>query len=364
MQVAGAEMLVFETIRRLGARIQPTVFCVDQIGQLGETLQQSGVPVIAFNRRSGLDWRLFGRLAHEIRERQIDVVHAHQYTPFFYSSVAATLSRRKPRVIFTEHGRHYPDVVSAKRRLVNRVMLGRLADEITAVCEFSATSLADNDGFPRRRIAVIPNGIDLDRYRAVDNRPNLRARLGLAIDRQYIAIVARFHPVKDHATLLRAFAALASQRAGVDLLLIGDGPLRQALERQINELNIGPRVHLLGVRSDVADLLRASDIFVLSSVSEAASITLLESKACGLPAVVTDVGGNPELVRDGVDGMLVPRGDARRLAQVLLSLVDQPDVRRAMGTAAAQDVADRFRIQTTIERYQRLYERHAPTSGI
>jgi glycosyltransferase involved in cell wall biosynthesis len=243
-------------------------------------------------------------------------------------------------------------------------MLGRLADEITAVCEFSATSLADNDGFPRRRIAVIPNGIDLDRYSAVDDRPHLRARLGLAMDRQYIVIVARFHPVKDHATLLRAFATLADQRTGVDLLLVGDGPLRQALERQIDELNIRPRVHLLGVRSDVADLLRASDIFVLSSVSEAASITLLESKACGLPAVVTDVGGNPELVRDHVDGLLVPRGDAERLAQALLSLADRPDLRHAMGTAAATDVADRFRIQTTIERYQRLYERNAPTSGI
>ncbi len=357
MQVAGAEVLVCETIARLGGQIAPVVFCLDKVGPLGEQLRRQGVPVIAFDRRPGLDWRLFPRMAREIRERRIDVVHAHQYTPFFYASMAARLARPHPHVIFTEHGRHYPDVVSWKRRLGNRLLFDHLADDVTAVCEFSARSLAEKDGFSARRIQVIPNGIDLQRYEAVTDREGLRERLGLARNRLYIIIVARFHPVKDHATLLNAFASVAHARPDVDLLLAGDGPLRPALEGQIASLGVGGRVRLLGVRSDVADLLRAADIFTLTSVSEAASITLLEAMASGLPAVVTAVGGNPELVRSGIDGILVPRGDAAGFAGAFLRLIDEPATRHDMGRAGAARVREHFQMSTTIDRYRTLYLR-------
>ncbi len=361
MQVAGAEVLVDETIRRLGDRITPCVFCLDAIGPLGVRLQESGVPVVSLDRRPGLDWRLFPRMAGAIRARRIDVVHAHQYTPFFYASVASRLSGIRPRVVLTEHGRHYPDVVSTRRRVVNRLCLSRFADDVTAVCEFSADSLAANDGFDRRRIQVIPNGIDPERYQPVDHRGALRRRLGLDPDRRYVVIVARFHPVKDHATLLRGFAGVARAHADVDLLLVGDGPLRGDLERQIEGLGLATRVRLLGVRSDVPDLLRASDLFALSSVSEAASITLLEAMACGLPAVVTDVGGNPELVRDGVDGILVPRKSAEGFTAALNRLLDDPGLREAMGASGAARVRQTFSLASTIEQYARLYRpRGAP----
>src|SRR5262245_24533390 len=127
MQVAGAEVLVVETIRRLKGRIDPVVFCLDAVGPLGEQLRSEGVPVISFDRKPGVDWSIFRRMAKEIRGRGIDVIHAHQYTPFFYSSVASRLARTGPRVIFTEHGRHYPDVVSPKRRRLNRLIFDRLA---------------------------------------------------------------------------------------------------------------------------------------------------------------------------------------------------------------------------------------------
>jgi glycosyltransferase involved in cell wall biosynthesis len=355
MQVAGAEVLVFEIIQRLRSCIDPHVFCLDGVGPLGEQLIAEGVPVVAFDRRPGVDWRLIPQMSREIRSRRIDVIHAHQYTPFFYSSLAARLSRPLPRVIFTEHGRHFPDVVSSRRRFVNRLLFERLADEVTAVCDFSARALADNDGFSKARIKVIPNGITLDRYTPVDDRAGLRGRLGLAPDRRYVTVVARFHPVKDHATLLRAFQAVARATHDVDLLLVGDGPLRGVLEQQAHALGIAPRVHMVGVQSNVPDWLRASDIFTLCSVSEAASITLLEAMACGLPCVVTAVGGNPELVRDGQDGLLVARGDAQGLGSAILRLLADPDTRAKMGRSGRQRVEDEFLLETTIGRYSALY---------
>ena len=353
MQVAGAEMLVAETIRRLGSRIEPVVFCLDQIGQLGHEMRNEGVEVVAFNRRPGVDLTVSWRMGRAIRARHLDVLHAHQYTPFFYGSIAARLSGVRPRVIFTEHGRHFPDVVSFRRRVMNRLVFDRLADEVNAVCEFSARSVREKDGFYRRPVEVIANGVDLPRY-TVD-RLSAGARLGLDPSRRYVTTVARFHPVKDHPTLLHGFAHVARALPDVDLLLVGDGPLRQELEAMARSLAIEHRVRFMGVRSDVADILRASDAFAMTSLSEAASLTLLEAMASELPVVVTAVGGNPELVRDGTDGLLVPRRSSAGVARALLRILSDSSMAAAMGRAGAERVRSQFRLDDTIGRYFDLY---------
>ena len=355
MQVAGAEVLVAEIIRRLGPRVAPVVFCLDGVGELGTRMQAEGVPVVALGRRPGLDLNVAGRLAREIRARGIEVLHAHQYTPFFYSALAKLRAHRPVHLMFTEHGRHYPDIVSRKRRLANRLVLSHLADEINGVCGFSARSLAALDGFGGRRIEVIENGIDLVHYAKAIDRDALCARLGLDPARRHVICIARFHPVKDHRTLLTAFAEVAAARPDADLLLAGDGPLRADLEARAQGLGIAARVRFLGVRDDVPDLLAAADVFALTSVSEAASITLLEAMGCGVPVVVTDVGGNPDLVRQGVDGILVPRGDAHAAAGAIGALLDDRTRAQAMGQAGRARVGERYQLARTVERY---YERY------
>ena len=364
MQVAGAEVLVAETIRRLAGRIAPVIFCLDAVGALGERLQAEGVEVVCLGRRPGRDLRVAWRLARELRARSIEVVHAHQYAPFFYAALAkGMLFPRQPRLIFTEHGRHFPDVVSRLRRIANRAVLHRMADAVNACCAFSAESLDHVDGFPVRRIEVIENGIELSRYGPAEDRNALRRRLGLEPGRRYVAMVARFHPVKDHAMLLHAFAQAAAVRPDVDLLLVGDGPLRSELEALTERLGISGRVRFLGVRSDVADLLRAVNVFALTSVSEAASLTLLEAMASRLPVVVTAVGGNPEIVRDGLEGLLVPRGDAAAAAAAFVRLLDDPPAAARMGEAGRARVEDRYQLSRTIDAYEQLYQRLARRDG-
>jgi glycosyltransferase involved in cell wall biosynthesis len=357
MQVAGAEVLVKETIHRLGSDIEPTVLCLDAVGPLGRQLQEEGVDVVSLGRKPGRDWKVSWRLARELRERDIEVVHAHQYTPFFYAALARALSGFRARLILTEHGRHFPDVVSPLRRAVNRLLLDRVADAVNAVCEFSARSLCHQDGFSGGRIEVIENGIDVERYTTSADRLALRHRLGLDPGRRYIANVARFHPVKDQATLLTAFAAVAAERPEVDLLLVGDGARRAALEGQVAELKLGTRVHFLGVRADVPEILQAVDIFALTSVCEAASLTLLEAMAAGLPVVVTAVGGNPEIVRHGREGLLVPRGDPDATAAALLRLLDDPELTGELGRRGQERVCLHYRLEQTVAAYGDLYKR-------
>lgn len=361
MQVAGAEMLVAEIIEQLAERIQPTIFCLDKVGALGEQLLDRGVDVVCLQRRDGFDRRLAFRLAREIRRRDIEILHAHQYTPFFYAALARAVGPRRTRIMLTEHGRHWPDIVSAKRRWCNRLLLGRFADRINACCRFSAAALSSVDGFPADRVEVIYNGVDTAQFNRpaaerTEHQANLRTRLGLSPARKYVAMIARFHPVKDHATLLQAFARVCRTSDDADLLLVGDGESRAQMETLARDLRIDRRVHFWGVRSDVADILQAIDVFTLSSVSEAASLTLLEAMACGCPVVTTRVGGNPELIDDGRTGRLVPRKDPQALAAALLEVLDDPQQARTLGTAARRSVLERFQLQQAVDRYAALYE--------
>jgi L-malate glycosyltransferase len=357
MQVAGAEVLVRETIQRLKSRIDPTIFCLDSIGTIGEQLRDEGTRVVCLGRRPGRDFSVAWRMAAEIRTRRIQVVHAHQYTPFFYAALAKARNLGGFRLILTEHGRHYPDVASPMRRGLNRLALNPLADAVNACCRFSAKALCRTDGFPGRRIDVIENGIDATAYDAASDRRTLRTQLGLSAERRYIACVARFHPVKDHSTLLRAFAQVASVRPDIDLLLAGDGPGRESLQQLVATLGIADRVRFLGVRSDVPDLLLACEAFALTSVSEAASLTLMEAMAAGLPVVVSNVGGNPELVRDGIDGLLFPRGDSSACAAALLRVLEDTDLSRRLGESARKRAVHEFSLNRTVERYHGLYRR-------
>jgi glycosyltransferase involved in cell wall biosynthesis len=358
MQVAGAEVLVRETIRRLAGRIAPTVLCLDAVGRIGEEMVVAGTDLVCFNRRPGRDWGVSRRLAAAVRERGIEVIHAHQYSPFFYAALARPLCGF-PSLILTEHGRHYPDRVSPLRRAVNRLVLDRLATAVTACCRFSAAGLCRTDGFAGARIETIENGIEVEAYGPAKSRTEAKRKAGLDPDRLYIIHVARHHPVKDQATLLRAFALAAPELPDVDLLLAGDGPLRPELENQVITLRLMDRVRFLGIRTDIPDLMRAADAFALTSLSEAASLTLLEAMASGLPVVVTAVGGNPEIVRPERDGLLFARGDAAGGAAAFRRLFTEPGLAARLGAAGRERAIEHYRLSRTVDRYFDLYCRLA-----
>jgi glycosyltransferase involved in cell wall biosynthesis len=353
MQVAGAEVLIRETIRRLGPRIVPTVFCLDSVGQIGEELVRDGVDLVCLGRKPGIDLRVSWRMANACSARRIDVIHAHQYSPYFYAALAKRLCRPAPKLILTEHGRHYPDVVSPKRRALNRLVLDRFADAVNACVGFSARALKTNDGFRGNRIAVIENGIDVEKYGPPVDRAALRTRLGLDPHELLLVHVARHHPVKDQATLIRGFAAANVPNSR--LVMVGDGPLRGELESLSTSLHIAGRVSFVGIQSNVPDWLTAADAFALTSVSEAASLTLLEAMATGLPVIVTAVGGNPDLVRKDVDGLHVPRGDSTALADAIGRLFTDSELRTRLGQSGRQRTHDRYRLDATVGAYHGLY---------
>ena len=358
MQVAGAEVLVTQIIEQLSDRIEATVFCLDALGELGQKLLDAGIPVIVLNRKPGLDRDVAKRLANEVKSRQIEVLHAHQYTPFFYSALSRMLHRTKTKILFTEHGRHYPDIVSTKRRLANRLVLQHYADISTACCDFSAKAVREIEGFPKA--ITLPNGVDLTNLprRGTQSETNqLRQKLGMHIGVPYAACIARFHPVKDHETLIRGWQVVNRALPRAKLLLVGDGECREACEALCGELELKGSIEFWGLRHDVPQILRAIDAFSLTSVSEAASLTLLEAMASGCPAVLTDVGGNAEHVTHGVEGFLAPRSDSQAIGEQLLELLKSPKKCEAMGSSARERVERDFDLTGVIERYAHHFQK-------
>ena len=354
---AGAEVLAAALARDLRGRFGFVFLCLDGLGELAEDLGEDGFVVEALGRQPGLDRALARRLRGRLAHHRVDLIHAHQYTPFFYSAMARGIfTRHLPgaRVLFTEHGRHVPDTTSLKRRLANKALLKK-TDRVTAVSRFVKDALIKNEGLPADRIDVVYNGIAPGIEPSEEARNAAREQLSIVDDRPVVMQVARFHPVKDHATALRAWSIVQAQMPTALLVLVGDGPERGNLEALTEQLGLQDAVQFTGPVNNARQLIPAADLCMLSSLSEGLSVTLLEAMAAGKPVVATDVGGNPEAVFNGETGLLAPSRDPEALAGCILQLLpNAPYTARTLGQAGRERLLTRF----TAERMHTEYAKH------
>jgi len=350
----GTEHLVVEICLRLQDQFAPTVCCLDDEGEWAVDLQARGIEVIALRRRAGFRPELGWRLASIARERGIRLLHCHQYSPFVYGRIA---KYRSPHLglLYTEHGRTSDGPPPWKRRVANLV-LGRFDGTIIAVSDELRRYMVDAQ-FPRDRVGVIYNGIDTAPMATADERRRARRALRLDADAFVVATVARLDPVKDLGTLIDAFAVVRRWKANARLVIIGEGPERQAVAERAGRSDVAGAVQLTGYRSDVRSLLPAADLYVSSSVTEGISLTILEAMASGVPVVATAVGGTPEILSDGTTGVLVPTRNPDRLASALLALGADPARRAALAAAARRRVETAFTIERMVDEYAQAYRR-------
>jgi glycosyltransferase involved in cell wall biosynthesis len=354
LHVGGAEVLAARLARRLRDRYRFLFVCLDELGGLGEELRAEGFPVHVLGRRPGLDWRLALRLAGLLRRERVGVIHAHQYTPFFYAAAARQLGRPVP-VLFTEHGRHFPDFPRPKRILANRLLLGR-RDRVVGVGRAVCDALVRNEGIPPGRVGLVYNGIDLGRFANGSSlRATVRRELGLGAEDLVILQVARLDYLKDHATAVRAVRRVARRRPDTRLVLVGEGPEGPKIRDLVGREGLTDHVRFLGLRHDVPRLLAAADLFLLTSISEGIPLTLIEAMAGGVPVVATRVGGVGEVVEDGQTGLLAPAGDDAGLARHLLRLAGAPGEAHEMGRRGRARAEAFFSEGVMHDRYAELY---------
>jgi glycosyltransferase involved in cell wall biosynthesis len=374
LAMGGTEIMVCHLARRFRARgVEVAVGCLDEVGELGERLLAEGIPLTCYGRRGGFDAGLPLRIAKSARSARTDIIHAHQYTSFFYGVLAKPFT--SARLVFTEHGRSWPDPPSSRRRTFNRV-LGGLADRVTAVSQGVRESLRAVEGFDPRRVEIIYNGIEMDRF-ALGEKEEARRRLGLVHEAPVIGTVGRLDPVKNSPLLLEAFRRFHSSAPEAVLVFIGEGPERPRLQQLAGVMGLASSVRFVGQRTDVEHLMAALDIFVLPSFSEGLPMTLIEAAAASVPIVATAVGGVPEVVRDEREALLLPGPPPdlptveflatdpypERLADAIRRILYEPRLAASLVHAARERVRALFSLDAVCDQYLAVY-RQVLTNGL
>jgi len=339
-------------INRLHTSQKHTVLCLEDVGPLGARLPPD-VDVVDLSRLVSRDHFFALRLAGVLRKLNPDIVHSRNW-----GCVDAVLAARLAGVPVSIHGEHGRDAIdphglNTRRRLFRRA-LSPLVTRFVTVSDDLRRWLIEYVGIRAHRVVRIHNGVDIDRF-SVGSHDEGRAALGLAATDVVVGAVGRLDPVKDHATLLEAFARIANRPANWKLVIIGEGALRPQLEARIARPDLDGSVHLIGERSNVPLLMKGLDLYVISSVAEGISNTLLEAMSTGLPVVATRTGGNPELVDEGTNGKLVAVGNADAMSAALNEYLGNADLRTRDGRASRQRVLDRFTLQRMADEYDRLY---------
>ncbi|MEM1189223.1 MAG: glycosyltransferase [Pseudomonadota bacterium] len=355
MRIGGTEQVIRNLIEGSDpGEFTHRIFCIEEpIGPWGIALQNEGIALVSHQRRPAFDASVLRALRRYLRRTDADVVHCHQYTPWAYGALAAF--GLKTRVLFTEHGRFYPDRSSPKRRIVNP-LLARLTDRITAISEATRAALVDFEFLRGDRIQVIYNGI---RGLEVDARESaeLRSKLGIPASAPVLGTIARFDPIKNHAMMLRAFRLVLDQHPDCRLILVGDGEERDNIEALVEDLGIGGSIVLPGYVPKPDMWLSVMDIFLLSSFSEGTSMTLLEAMSLGKPCVVTSVGGNPEIVLDRQSGTVTPSDQAQPFAEAIAELLTNHGLQTRLGQGARERFNGHFTYEHLVEAYADVYAR-------
>lgn len=350
LRFGGMEQGVANLIGALNGEFRHTILATWAVGPMAARLPDN-VSVVLLGKRRGFDVRLAARMAVVIRGLRPDVVHSRNWGAI--EAIPAARLARVPVVIHGEHGREAndPHGLNRKRNRTRR-LLTPLVDRFVTVSRDLGRWLVDTVGVPAPKVVTIHNGVDLDRWDAGE-RQAAREALGLPADAAVIGTVGRLDPVKDQLALLDAFALV--RRPATFLVIIGDGPCRAQLEARARHADLDGRVRLLGERSDVPRLLPGFDVFVLPSIAEGISNTILEAMATRLPVVATRTGGNPELVDDGATGALVPVGDREALAASIEAYLEDSDLRLRHGRAGHRRSVTEFGLPRMAERYRDLY---------
>jgi len=345
LEVGGTERQFVALVESLNReRFDVHAACLRRIGGLADRLGKiaefpTGGRLISLNsQRTQLS------LARSLRRNRISVAHAFD----FYTNIMLIPAARLAGVPVIGSHRQLGDLLS-RGKFKAQYWAFRLCDRVVCNSRASAGTLRRH-GFPERKLEIIPNGLTAEAFAefapAIPHKPGI-VRIGM---------IARMNSAgKNHAGLLRAAQKLLRQCSSVEFVLIGEGPLRPAMEKISAELGISERVLFLGERHDIPAILASLDVSVLTSSSESLSNVVIESMAAGVPVVATDVGGNRELIKDGQTGSLIPAEDDDKLVEALAALVRDAGMRARYASKAREFALANFHMDSVSRRFENLY---------
>lgn len=346
LDFGGLEKLLVEMINRIPATtLTHTVIVLTNSTGIA-TLIDKPTPIHCLNKAPGQDLSIFPRLYRLLRDIDPQVVHTYNLATLECQSIAR-LARVKTR-IHAEHGRDASDPAGTNRKhRLLRKLIDPCVSHYVGVSQDIADWLTTYIGIAASKVSTIRNGVDTLTYRP--------GQSPTGSDIRFIN-VARLDPVKDHGTLIAACRILSVEHPRLRLTIVGDGPAREALTRQVHASGLQDQVDFVGMIANPLALYQSHDVFVLSSIAEGTPMTVLEAMACGLPVIATQVGGIPALVSAGHNGYLVPTRDPVRLAAAMEQYLVAPDRALAHGRHARATALEHLDARQADQAYLQLYQ--------
>jgi glycosyltransferase involved in cell wall biosynthesis len=354
MGMGGSDSQLLAAAQELRARgHEVLIVSLTPLGPMGRQARDAGIPTESLEMRRGVpDPRGLVRLIRLVRAWRPDVLHSHMV----HANLMARVLRLFvpiPALVSTIHNIYE----GGRVRMVAYRLTNALVDHMTIVSQAAADRFVSDGIVPKKILTVVPNGVDMDRFRTVPARVRESLRDSMGLQREFVWLaVGRFEVAKDYPNMLRAFATVHQRHPRAVLLLVGRGTLQAESEALAQALGLEGAVRFLGVRQDVPELMSAADAYVMSSAWEGMPMVLLEAAAAGLPIVSTVVGGNDEVVRDQESGFLVPPRDPDGLGMAMVRLMELPDAdRRSMGERGREHVRAHYGLSRVVERWEDLY---------
>jgi len=361
LRTGGKEKLVIDLLRHLNPERFSVTVCVMNGGELLSEIPPQITVHANLAQFKGDVIGFAARLGRILRTTQPDLVYCLSYRIPSWVSRLWAAGLHIP-VIYELHG--VGQVGDRHLDITERLLFNRLTAHMIAI----GNGMRDNfihDGFPANQITVIPNGIDTERYRPQINRQQLKASiLSVDADTPLIGCIAQLRPEKNLGLLLRVFANIRQSHPNTQLIMVGDGSERPTLEGQIQQLGLGDGVQLLGMRSDIPNVLNCFDVMVLTSSTEASPLVILEAGACGVPVVATDVGEIHQMIIDGKTGLLAPNGDQTALTEHIRTLLNDDALRQMMGMAARDHIQTQYSIRASVAARETLFQQLTHTRKV
>lgn len=352
MNIGGREKVVLDLVDYIDkSKFEVEIACLGSEGTFHEKFKKLHLNLHFFNKHPGFDVGLFGRLKKLIVRGKYQVVHCHNPGALIYGSIGAMFSGVS-KIINTEHG--YGTEISKRKVLLETVLRNKIYATV-AVSDDLKRKLCEHSLANPKKIVTIHNGIPCYNSQPIADKAAVKKSLGIDAGDFVVGTVGRLEAIKDQKTLLEGFNIFQRKRSDTKLVIVGDGKERRNLHKTASSLNLDRSIVFTGERNDVDRLLRSMDAFILPSLSEGISITLLEAMRAGTPVIATSVGGNVEIVENNTSGFLIPHSSPGIIADKLFHLMESREVADSMRINAERRIQQHFNIVTCAEKYESLY---------
>jgi len=323
-----------------------------------DVINAGAIPIdISFSRKFSLSVLI--KYIKLLKKYRIQIIHSHGAPVSFYSRLARKFLEF-PAIITTYHIsiERITDINRFQKNIYKIVdRIGSISDDkIIAVSNAVKESLISECWLPSCKIEVVYNGIDIPRFSGDTDGSKIIEELNLTSEDKIIGIVARLSHEKSHITLIKAMKKVIKDVPNVKLLIVGDGPLKVSLMRSVKKMKLNDFCFFLGIRKNIPEIISCLDVAVLSSVTEGLPISLIEAMTSGKCVVGTDVGGIPEVIDHGENGLLIPPNDPEKLAEALIYLLNNPDIAKKMGEKGIKIAKEEFSYQIMIKKIERIYD--------